>query len=96
MFGLGVWELVVIAIVALLVLGPERLPKLARQVAMGMREFRRAATELQHTMEEAAREVDLEQVTKTILKSPDGVVPQTDAKPPAPPAEPPADPKVPA
>jgi len=54
MFGLGVWEVVVIALVALVVLGPERLPKLARQLGRGMREFRRAANELQNTLEEAA------------------------------------------
>ena len=43
MFGFSVWEIVIIVVVALLVLGPERLPALAKQLAQGMRDFRRAA-----------------------------------------------------
>lgn len=58
MFGLSVWELVIIAVVALLVLGPERLPKMAKQLGRGMREFRKSASELQHSFEEAAWAAD--------------------------------------
>ena len=53
MFGLGFGEIVVILMVALLVLGPTKLPKLARQLGRGMREFRRAASEFQATLSEA-------------------------------------------
>ena len=53
MFGLGFGEIVVILLVALLVLGPTKLPKLARQLGRGMREFRRAASEFQATLSEA-------------------------------------------
>ena len=47
MFGMGIWEFVVLLVVGLMVLGPERLPKLARQIGRGLREFRRAAMEMQ-------------------------------------------------
>lgn len=47
MFGLGIWEVAVILVVALLVLGPERLPKVARQLGRGLREVRRAARDFQ-------------------------------------------------
>ena len=53
MFGLGFGEIVVVLLVALLVLGPSKLPKLARQLGRGMREFRRAASEFQATRSEA-------------------------------------------
>ena len=47
MFGLGIWEIALILVVALLVLGPEKLPKVARQLGRGMRELRKAAGEFQ-------------------------------------------------
>jgi TatA/E family protein of Tat protein translocase len=45
MFGLGLWEIGVILIVALLLLGPRRLPELAQGVGRGLREFRQAILE---------------------------------------------------
>jgi len=50
MFGIGGMELVVILIVALLVLGPKQLPKVARAVGKAMSEFRKVSTEFQRTM----------------------------------------------
>ena len=42
MFNISPLELMVIAVVALIVLGPQRLPEMARSVGRGMREFRAA------------------------------------------------------
>jgi len=42
MFGIGWTELLVILVVALLVLGPTKLPEVARGLGKGLREFRRA------------------------------------------------------
>ena len=50
MFGLGVWEFALVLLVALLVLGPERLPKVARTLGRGMRELRRAMSEFQSNL----------------------------------------------
>ena len=47
MFGLGMGELIVLAVVALLVLGPDRLPKAARSLGQGIRGFRKQTKELQ-------------------------------------------------
>jgi len=56
MFGVGLGEIVVIAIVALLVLGPEKLPGLAQQLGRGLRDLRRTADDLQASFREAVAE----------------------------------------
>ncbi len=51
MFNLGMPELLVILGVALLVLGPRRLPELARALGKGLAEFKRATRELQDSLD---------------------------------------------
>ena len=43
-------ELLVILVVALLVLGPKRLPEVARSLGRGLAEFRRASSELRQSL----------------------------------------------
>jgi sec-independent protein translocase protein TatB len=49
-FGIGMTELLVVLVVALLVLGPRRLPEIARSLGRGMAEFRRASSDLRATL----------------------------------------------
>lgn len=62
MFGIGFPELLVIMVVALIVVGPSRLPDLARALGRGYAEFRRATDELKQTFEqdETVREIKQE------------------------------------
>lgn len=46
MFGIGMPELVLILAVALIVLGPRKLPEIARSLGKAMREFKKAADDL--------------------------------------------------
>lgn len=50
MFGLGVQELLFIFVLALLIFGPKKLPEIGRTLGRGMKEFRRATTDIQRTI----------------------------------------------
>src|SRR6266511_3705370 len=51
MFDIGLQEMLVIGVLALLVFGPGKLPELGRMVGRAMREFRRASDEFRSTVE---------------------------------------------
>jgi TatA/E family protein of Tat protein translocase len=46
MFGIGAPELIIIAIIALLIFGPSKLPELGKTIGKGLREFRNASSNL--------------------------------------------------
>ena len=43
-FGIGIWEIAILLLVALLVFGPKRLPEMGRSLGRGMREFKDSVT----------------------------------------------------
>jgi Tat protein translocase TatB subunit len=57
-FGGSLQEILLILVVALLVVGPKRLPEVGRMVARAMREFRRAHDEFRSTIETNLYEPD--------------------------------------
>ena len=81
MFGLGIGEFVLVLVVALIVLGPKQLPKVARQLGRATREFKRAAREFQNTLSEVdldkeveeykSRVADLQKDVEKTLQEPD-------------------------
>ena len=50
MFGIGLPELLLILVVALVVIGPKKLPELAKSLGRGLAEFRRATEDLKETV----------------------------------------------
>lgn len=78
MFNIGAAELAVIFVVALLLLGPEKLPELARGIGKFMREFRRQTDEVRGMVEREFYQMDQE-----IKESPTAQNTVPSIKPPA-------------
>jgi TatA/E family protein of Tat protein translocase len=55
MFGLGLPELIVIFVIALVVFGPKKLPELGKALGRGIAEFKRATEEVKSTIETEVR-----------------------------------------
>jgi sec-independent protein translocase protein TatA len=66
MFGLGIPELIVIFVIALVVFGPKKLPELGKSIGRAMAEFKKASEEFQESvrseMKEVEKSADLEKV----------------------------------
>ncbi len=74
MFNVGSAELAIIAVAALLILGPKRLPELARSVGKFMREFRRQTDEVRNVVEREFYRMD-EQLSLDDTKPVEGAAP---------------------
>lgn len=68
MFGLGIPELIVIFVIALLVFGPKKLPDLGKSIGRAMAEFKKASDEFQDSvkneMRDVEKSVDVEEMKK--------------------------------
>lgn len=69
MFDIGFWEILLIAVVALIVVGPERLPKLIRVTGLWIG---RAQASLQSIRSEISKELRAQEL-KNALKKPDNM-----------------------
>lgn len=58
MFGIGFTEFVLIVIVALIVIGPDKLPEIAKTLGKAFVEFKRAGEELKRTVSDTAAGLD--------------------------------------
>ena len=66
MFDIGVFELALLALVGLLVLGPERLPRVARTIGLYIRKARNAWTNLKYSVEQELEAEDLKKAIQQV------------------------------
>jgi Tat protein translocase TatB subunit len=90
MFGIGMPELFVILVVALVVLGPKRLPEVARSLGKMVTEFRRQSSEIMDEFQ--VQMAQDEERPRPRAARPAAAPPATPPVPAVPPGEPPSDP----
>lgn len=66
MFDIGWQELFLLALVAIIVVGPKELPRVLRTVTLWIRKMRTMASQFQDGIEEMAREADLDELRRDV------------------------------
>ena len=89
--SLGIPELLIIMVVALIIFGPRKLPELGRSLGKSIGEFRKASNELKSTLEEEIRmeevkehraKMEAEQTSAVEAGNPDATAPSHEIHPP--------------
>jgi sec-independent protein translocase protein TatA len=67
MFGsIGMPELIIILVIALIIFGPRKLPELGKSLGRSLNEFKKASTDLQNTLEQ---EIKIEEQKENVAKA---------------------------
>ena len=70
MFGIGLPEMIIIMVIALIIIGPSKLPDLAKALGKGMAEFKKATQEIKESLEV---DDDLKEIRKDLTDTVSGI-----------------------
>jgi len=88
MFGsIGMPELIIIMVIALIIFGPRKLPELGRSLGRSLSEFKRASNELKNTLDEEIRVEDERSAERQVPPEQPGVAVHVDESVPRRPAD---------
>lgn len=73
MFDISLWEMSIIAVLALIIVGPKELPKTIKTVTSWVRKARMMARDFQSGVDEMVREAELDDVKKTLSEGSDSL-----------------------
>lgn len=82
MFGIGLPELIVILVIALIVIEPQKLPKIAKTLGKAFAEFKRATEEIKSSVKD-----DIEKAAGSLTESSKEVTATINQQPQTPPVE---------
>lgn len=74
MFDIGFAELVLLMLIGLLVLGPEKLPRVARDAGLYLRKARRAWNQMRHSIEQELDATEMRRVLEETQESAEAAV----------------------
>ena len=69
MFGIGLPEMIIIAVVALIFIGPDKLPGVLRSIGKGLVELKRATSDVRSTVQDEMQKIEEEIELKEVRES---------------------------
>jgi len=66
MFGIGTQELIVILIIALIVVGPRKLPEIGRALGRGLREIKKATDEIKNHVSIEIENIEVDELSRLV------------------------------